>query len=99
MKNAESNPTAQPAEPPTALEQAADSLAAVPGHFDELRGHTATGANVVGAACPFCNTMLRDALSGMGDAAPKLLDIAQIAAASITRATERPPAPHQSSDR
>jgi Fe-S oxidoreductase len=43
----------------------------------------ATGAGVVGAACPFCNTMLRDALSGMGDGAPKLLDIAQIAAASF----------------
>jgi Fe-S oxidoreductase len=43
----------------------------------------ATGAGVVGAACPFCNTMLRDALSGMGDGAPKLLDIAQIAAAAL----------------
>ena len=42
-----------------------------------------TGAGVVGAACPFCNTMLRDALSGMGESAPKLLDIAQIAAASL----------------
>jgi Fe-S oxidoreductase len=43
----------------------------------------ATGAGVVGAACPFCNTMLRDALSGMGETAPKLLDIAQIAAATL----------------
>jgi Fe-S oxidoreductase len=43
----------------------------------------ATGAGVVGAACPFCNTMLRDALSGMGENAPKLLDIAQIAAAAL----------------
>jgi Fe-S oxidoreductase len=43
----------------------------------------ATGAGVVGAACPFCNTMLRDALSGMGEGAPKLLDIAQIAAAGL----------------
>jgi Fe-S oxidoreductase len=43
----------------------------------------ATGAGVVGAACPFCNTMLRDALSGMGESAPKLLDIAQIAAAGL----------------
>jgi Fe-S oxidoreductase len=43
----------------------------------------ATGAAVVGAACPFCNTMLRDALSAMGDGAPKLLDIAQIAAAGL----------------
>ncbi len=43
----------------------------------------ATGAQVVGAACPFCNTMFRDALSNMGPSSPKLLDIAQIAAASI----------------
>ncbi len=42
-----------------------------------------TGASVVGAACPFCNTMFRDAFSTMGEGAPKLLDIAQIAAASI----------------
>ena len=43
----------------------------------------ATGANVVGAACPFCNTMFRDALAAVSDAPPKLLDIAQIAAASL----------------
>jgi Fe-S oxidoreductase len=38
---------------------------------------------VVAAACPFCNTMLRDALTGVSATAPKLLDIAQIAAASF----------------
>jgi Fe-S oxidoreductase len=43
----------------------------------------ATGAEVVGAACPFCNTMFRDALSAVSQAPPKLLDIAQIAAASL----------------
>ncbi len=43
----------------------------------------ATGAEIVGAACPFCNTMFRDALSAVSDAPPKLLDIAQIAAASL----------------
>jgi Fe-S oxidoreductase len=43
----------------------------------------ATGAEVVGAACPFCNTMFRDALSAVSAAPPKLLDIAQIAAASL----------------
>ncbi|MGH9559406.1 MAG: heterodisulfide reductase-related iron-sulfur binding cluster [Bryobacteraceae bacterium] len=43
----------------------------------------ATGAEVVAAACPFCNTMFRDALTAVSDAPPKLLDIAQIAAASL----------------
>ncbi len=43
----------------------------------------ATGADVVGAACPFCNTMFRDALATVTPNAPKLLDIAQIAAASL----------------
>ena len=45
----------------------------------------ATGADVVGAACPFCNTMFRDALVNIApaDGGPKLMDIAQIAAASL----------------
>jgi Fe-S oxidoreductase len=43
-----------------------------------------TGAEVVGAACPFCNTMFRDALAQISPSSPKLLDIAQIAAASLT---------------
>jgi Fe-S oxidoreductase len=43
----------------------------------------ATGASIVGAACPFCNTMFRDAFSAVSPAPPKLLDIAQIAAASL----------------
>ena len=47
----------------------------------------ATGAPVVGAACPFCNTMLRDSLLQVSQAPPKLLDIAQIAAASLPRQT------------
>ncbi len=42
----------------------------------------ATGATVVGAACPFCNTMFRDALSGISKTPPRLMDIAQIAAAA-----------------
>src|SRR5579883_646557 len=45
----------------------------------------ATGAQVVGAACPFCNTMFRDALAAVSEAPPKLLDIAQIAAAAIKK--------------
>jgi len=47
---------------------------------EELVG---TGADVIGAACPFCNTMFRDALATVSKAPPKLLDIAQIAAAAL----------------
>ena len=43
----------------------------------------ATGATTVGTACPFCNTMLRDALAATGDSAPQLLDIAQLAASAL----------------
>jgi Fe-S oxidoreductase len=43
----------------------------------------ATGAAVVGVACPFCNTMFRDALPAVSANPPKLMDIAQIAAASL----------------
>jgi len=46
----------------------------------------ATGANVVGAACPFCNTMFRDALAATGSAPPQLLDIAQLAARNLPNA-------------
>jgi Fe-S oxidoreductase len=49
---------------------------------EELVG---TGASVVAAACPFCNTMLRDALAGVSASPPKLLDIAQIAAAALSK--------------
>jgi Fe-S oxidoreductase len=47
----------------------------------------ATGATIVGAACPFCNTMFRDALSAVSPQPPKLLDIAQIAAAGLPSKT------------
>lgn len=50
----------------------------------------ALGAAVVGTACPFCQTMFRDAFGTMSQTPPKLLDIAQIAAASIESAA--PPA-------
>lgn len=40
-----------------------------------------TGAKTIGTACPFCNSMFRDALGEVGgDAPPKLLDIAQLVA-------------------
>jgi Fe-S oxidoreductase len=50
---------------------------------NRARELAATGASTVAAACPFCNTMFRDALAAVSPAPPKLLDIAQIAAASI----------------
>jgi len=40
----------------------------------------ATGAEVVATACPFCNSMFRDALTAASDNPPRLLDIAQIVA-------------------
>jgi len=43
----------------------------------------ATGAATVGVACPFCQSMFRDALAAVSATPPKLLDIAQIAAAAI----------------
>jgi Fe-S oxidoreductase len=53
-------------------------------NVERARELAATGASVVAAACPFCNTMLSDGLaSAAPDGGPKLLDIAQIAAAGI----------------
>jgi len=49
---------------------------------EELVG---TGAAVIGTACPFCQTMFRDALGAVTQTPPKLLDIAQIAAASLEK--------------
>jgi Fe-S oxidoreductase len=43
----------------------------------------ATGATTIATACPFCNSMFRDALADKGEAAPQLLDIAQLAARSL----------------
>ena len=52
----------------------------------------ATGATTIGAACPFCNTMFRDALASQGDNAPRLLDIAQIAAMQLPQPAAKPQA-------
>jgi len=52
---------------------------------DEL---VATGASVVAAACPFCNSMLRDGLAAASQTPPELLDVAQIAAAAIAKKAE-----------
>jgi Fe-S oxidoreductase len=46
----------------------------------------ATGASVIATACPFCQTMFRDALGASPGPSPELLDVAQIAAASLPRA-------------
>ncbi|HXS98857.1 MAG TPA: heterodisulfide reductase-related iron-sulfur binding cluster [Candidatus Limnocylindrales bacterium] len=44
----------------------------------------ATGAQTIGTACPFCQTMFRDALGAVKPAEmPKLLDIVQIVAAGL----------------
>jgi Fe-S oxidoreductase len=47
----------------------------------------ATGAQTVATACPFCNTMFRDALTAIspqdGPAPPQLLDIAQLTARAL----------------
>jgi len=50
----------------------------------------ATGAAVIGTACPFCQTMFRDALVGVTGTPPKLLDIAQLAAAALPAAPSPP---------
>ncbi|HEX4650614.1 MAG TPA: (Fe-S)-binding protein [Granulicella sp.] len=45
-----------------------------------------TGAQTIGTACPFCNTMFRDALVAItpaGQAPPQLLDIAQLTARNL----------------
>jgi Fe-S oxidoreductase len=44
-----------------------------------------TGAQTVGTACPFCNTMFRDALGAISEAPPQLLDIAQLTARALPR--------------
>ena len=44
----------------------------------------ATGATTVGTACPFCNTMFRDALAAtQAQSQPQLLDIAQLIARNL----------------
>jgi Fe-S oxidoreductase len=45
----------------------------------------ATGASVIGTACPFCQTMFRDGLGSVTQTPPQLLDIAQITAAALPK--------------
>jgi len=60
----------------------------------ELAG---TGAQIVGTACPFCNTMFRDALTAVSDAPPQLLDIAQLTARALTASQPQNQSEQQSS--
>jgi Fe-S oxidoreductase len=47
----------------------------------------ATGAQTIGTACPFCNTMFRDAVAAVaGENPPQLLDIAQLVARGFATA-------------
>ena len=50
----------------------------------------ATGASTVGTACPFCNTMFRDALAATDQPAPQLLDIAQLIARGLPEKNTQP---------
>jgi len=51
----------------------------------------ATGAKTIGTACPFCNTMFRDALGTVGgEAPPQLLDIAQLTARALPQRAGEP---------
>ncbi|MGD0797419.1 MAG: (Fe-S)-binding protein [Acidobacteriaceae bacterium] len=54
----------------------------------------ATGAHTVATACPFCNTMFRDALTAISPNSPppQLLDIAQLTARSLPPLDPPPPA-------
>ena len=42
-----------------------------------------TGAETIATACPFCNSMFRDALASTAEPAPQLLDIAQLIARAL----------------
>ena len=50
----------------------------------------ATGAKTIGTACPFCNTMFRDATAAVaGDAETAVLDIAQLTARSLANVSTK----------
>ena len=54
-------------------------------NVERARELAGTGAAVIGTACPFCQTMFRDALGTFTQTPPKLLDIAQLAAAALPK--------------
>jgi len=45
----------------------------------------ATGAQTIATACPFCNSMFRDALAAAAEPTPQLLDIAQLTARCLPK--------------
>ena len=49
----------------------------------------ATGAKTIGTACPFCNTMFRDATAAVDGGSPAVLDIAQLTARSLVNASAK----------
>ncbi len=52
-----------------------------------------TGAQIIGTACPFCNTMFRDALGTVAPTnSPQLLDIAQLTARALPKTETVPTA-------
>ena len=51
----------------------------------------ATGASVIGTACPFCQTMFRDALGAVTQTPPRLMDVVQLAAAALPPAGPEAP--------
>jgi Fe-S oxidoreductase len=54
-------------------------------NIERVQELVGTGAGVIGTACPFCQTMFRDALGTVTQTPPKLLDIAQLAAAALPK--------------
>lgn len=50
---------------------------------NRARELAATGAGTVAAACPFCSSMIGDALKTMGAEAPQLVDVAELVARRI----------------
>ena len=55
----------------------------------------ATGAETIATACPFCNSMFRDALGETDGPAPQLHDIAQLIARNLPDSARSLPAPQK----
>ncbi len=54
-------------------------------NLDRANEALETGANIIAAACPFCNTMITDGVKNSNkEDEVKVLDIAEIVAASLS---------------